>query len=69
MNNSLKEISEKKMCVNTRPSGRFTTSVVGLVTMKSFPPRFLNVFSRDYLFLLLTMYFQFQRNSCWNTRI
>lgn len=50
--------------IYTRPNGGLTTTAIGLVTMKTFPPTFLNVFSEDSLFLPIITYFQFNRNSC-----
>lgn len=62
MNNGNKDIP-------ARPSGGLTTRVGGLLSIKLFPLRFLNVFSGEYLSLLRMMYFQFQTNSCWRIRI
>lgn len=45
--------------IHSRPNGGLTTSVAGLVTIKSLSPRFLNEFSGDYLFLPITTIFNF----------
>lgn len=50
MNHGDEEMSELKTCTDIHshraPNGELTTTAVGLVTIKPFPPRFLNASKR-----------------------
>lgn len=63
------EMNNDNQDIPARPINGLTNRVGGLVSIRPFPLRFLNVFSGDYLSLLRTMYLQFQTNTCWKIRI